>query len=37
MVLINYTISFNPVKELRFDLPEDAMVDITLYSIIGGT
>jgi hypothetical protein len=29
MALINYTISFDPVKELRFDLPANALVNIT--------
>ena len=35
MALINYTISFDPAKELRFDLPANALVNITIYDMMG--
>ena len=31
----NYPNPFNPVTTLRYDLPEDEMVNITIYDIIG--
>ena len=32
----NYPNPFNPVTTLRFDLPEDALVNITIYDMMGG-
>jgi hypothetical protein len=31
----NYPNPFNPVTALRYDLPEDAMVNITIYDMMG--
>ena len=33
--IYNYPNPFNPVTTLRYDLPEDAMVNITIYDMIG--
>lgn len=34
-LLINYPNPFNPVTTLCYDLPEDAMVNITIYDLMG--
>ena len=31
----NYPNPFNPVTNLRYDLPEDAMVNITIFDMMG--
>ena len=31
----NYSNPFNPITTLRYDLPEDANVNITIYDIMG--
>ena len=31
----NYPNPFNPVTNLSYDLPEDAMVNITIYDVMG--
>ena len=33
--IMNYPNPFNPVTTLRYDLPEDAMVNITIYDMMG--
>ena len=32
----NYPNPFNPVTTLRYDLPDDALVNITIYDMMGG-
>ena len=34
-ILYNYPNPFNPVTHLRYNLPEDAMVNITIYNMMG--
>ena len=34
-ILPNYPNPFNPITTLRYDLPEDAMVNITIYDMMG--
>ena len=34
-ILYNYPNPFNPVTHLRYNLPEDALVNITIYDIVG--
>ena len=31
----NYQNPFNPTTQIRYDLPEDALVNITIYDIMG--
>ena len=33
----NYPNPFNPITQIRYDLPEDVMVNITIYDIMGRT
>ena len=34
-ILPNYPNPFNPITTLRYDLPEDALVNITIYDMMG--